>query len=247
MEEKPKIALIGYGSMGKMLESLAKDNGYIITDIFEINQPINSTRNYDFDVALDFSFPNSVVENIKVLCELNKNVVVGTTGWDSKFNEVKELVENSGNGLIYGSNFSIGMQLFFNIINNISKVLNNVDGYDIFLSEIHHKRKKDSPSGTALSLGKIVLENYNKKTTIQTETLHQAIKSEELHITSTRGGEVFGTHTVYLDSIADTIEITHRARNRIGLALGALEAAKFIHNKKGFYNFQEVIKEMINA
>jgi 4-hydroxy-tetrahydrodipicolinate reductase len=242
----PKLAIVGYGNMGKAVENAAKEKGFEITDIFDINSLIDTEKSYNFDVAIDFSFPSSVIDNIGKLCKLNKNIVVGTTGWKQSFNDIESIVKENKTGLIYGSNFSIGMQLYMKLIEDISKMLINTDGYDIFIHEIHHKRKKDSPSGTALSLADIIINNYTSKKTIITETAHTAIEPEQLHITSTRGGEISGTHTVYIDSIADTIEITHRAKNRNGFAVGALEAAKWIHNKKGIYDFNKIIYDILN-
>lgn len=242
---KLKVALIGYGAMGREIESLSANNNIKITEIFEIDSPIQK-KNYDFDVAIDFSLPESVLENVKILAELKKNIVIGTTGWYNKMNEVETIVNNTNIACVWGSNFSIGMQMFFNIIDFASNLVNNIDNYDIMLHELHHKRKKDSPSGTAISLAEIILENVDRKKKIDSETVHEVINPEILHLSSTRGGEITGTHTVYFDSIADTIELTHRAKNRSGFALGAITAAHWIKDKKGFYSFNDLLKEIWN-
>lgn len=242
--EKPKIALIGYGSVGKEVEKMALAQGYKITDIFEINNKIDSDKTYDFDVAIDFSLPEAVIENATSLCILKKNFVIGATGWQSDKEKIFEMVNNANIGMVHSSNFSVGMQIFNNVVRTAAQILNKFDGYDIMLHEIHHKRKKDSPSGTAISLANIILEEYKKKTKIQTETEHGQIEPESLHVTSTRGGEITGLHTIYLDSIADTIELTHRAKNRSGFALGALTAANWIHKKTGIYEFSDIIEKM---
>jgi 4-hydroxy-tetrahydrodipicolinate reductase len=240
----PKIAIVGYGSMGKEVEHIARDKGYIITDIFEIDNPLENHREYDFDVAIDFSFPDTVVENVKLLSELKKSIVLGTTGWYDKKDTIRELVEKTGIGLIYGSNFSIGMRMFFNIIENAARLVDRIGDYDIFIHEIHHKRKKDSPSGTAQTLSGIILDNVKRKNGVVTDAIQGEIKPDELHVSSTRGGEIMGYHKVYMDSAADTIELAHRAKNRSGFAAGAISAASWIYGKKGFYEFGDMLENI---
>jgi 4-hydroxy-tetrahydrodipicolinate reductase len=240
----PKIAIVGYGAMGKTIETLAKDGGYVITDIFDKDYPIDPTQTYDFDVAIDFTLPNTVLDNIKTLSNMGKNIIVGTTGWYAKADEVKAIVEQSGNALVWGSNFSIGVQMYFKIIRYASALVNNLDFYDVMLTEMHHKRKKDSPSGTAETMAKIVLENIDRKTDTEYETTHGEIDNSKLHVSSIRGGEITGTHTMYLDSLADTIELTHRAKNRTGFASGSLLAANWALGKKGFYSFDQILSEI---
>ena len=242
-----KIAILGYGAMGKEVEKIASAKKIAVTDIFDIDKPIDIKKNYDFDIAVDFTYPDAVLENVKKLTKLKKSIVIGTTGWDKDFKKVKNLVKRSGIGLVYGSNFSIGMQMFMNIVEFASAQINNLDEYDIFMHEIHHKRKIDSPSGTALTLGKIILDNVKSKKKILTEKVDGLIPKSNLHISSTRGGEITGTHTVYIDSFADTLELTHRAKNRSGFALGAIEAALWLKNKKGFYDFRNIINDILNA
>ncbi|HPI19881.1 MAG TPA: 4-hydroxy-tetrahydrodipicolinate reductase [Candidatus Kapabacteria bacterium] len=236
----PKLAIIGFGAMGKEIKIQAEQLGYTITDIFDIDYVIEP-KDYSFDVALDFSTADAVLSNVKILAKIKKNLVIGTTNWEKQFNEVKSIVEKSHIGVLYSSNFSIGMQKFFKIVEYSAKLFNKFDDYDFMLHEIHHKRKIDSPSGTALTLGNIILNELENKTKIVTETMHNKISLNSLHVTSTRGGEIAGTHTIFIDSIADTIELTHRAKNRTGLARGAIYAANLIFNRTGFYDFAEVI------
>lgn len=238
---KPKIAIIGYGAMGREIEKAAKERGLEITDIFELNQPIEPNKEYAFDVAVDFSFPAAVCDNVNILTKMKKNIVLGTTGWQDYKSQVEEAVIKSGVGLIYSSNFSIGMNIFQMIIEKAAKLLNNFSEYDIMVSEIHHKRKRDSPSGTALQLGEIILENLERKTNVLDTKSDGIIRPDTLHINSARIGEVNGTHTVLIDSFADSIELTHTAKNRSGLAKGAVFAAEWIHNKQGFFNFSDII------
>jgi 4-hydroxy-tetrahydrodipicolinate reductase len=243
-KKSPKIALIGHGSMGKEIESLAREKNYEITEIFEIDKTISPEEEYEFDVAIDFSYPEAVMKNIEVISKLKKNLVIGTTGWYDDIEKARSLVENTGTGLVYGTNFSIGMRMFFKIIDEATKLMNKSDDYDIFMHEMHHHRKKDSPSGTAETLADIILGNVEKKTEKYTETMHGRIKPKQLHISSTRGGEIMGYHKIYIDSLADTIELAHRAKNRSGFAMGALTAAEWIHGKSGFFDFGTVLENI---
>lgn len=242
--KKPKIALIGYGAMGKEIEKIALDNKYIITDIFEIDNKISSSKKYDFDVAIDFGFSESVMENVEILCSLKKNIVIGTTGWYNQMDDIRKIVEDNNIGCIYASNFSIGIQIFQRILEISSKLINKIPGYDIFINELHHKRKKDSPSGTALTLANIILKNVESKSEIITDKCNDKISVQQLHVASVRGGELAGTHTVYLDSLSDTIELTHRAKNRTAFAEGAVSAAQWIFEKKGFFTFEHMLNEL---
>ena len=237
----PKLAIVGYGSMGKEIERIALERGFSITEIFDIDNPLKAGGKYDFDVAVDFSLPNAVISNIEILTALGKNIVLGTTGWYDKKDMIEKMVADRGVGLVYGSNFSTGMQMFFRIVERSSKLINFSDEYDIMLHEMHHHRKVDSPSGSAKTLGDIIIANVDSKSKTYEETAHEKIDSEALHISSTRGGEITGTHTVYIDSGADTLELTHRAKNRSGFAGGAVKAAEWIHTKKGMHDFSDML------
>jgi 4-hydroxy-tetrahydrodipicolinate reductase len=240
-----KIALLGYGSMGHEIEAEAKSRNFQITEIFDIDRKMSKEKKYNFDVAIDFTYPGAVVENVETVAALGKNIIIGTTGWWSDFEKVKNIVLNNNISAVYGSNFSVGMHLFSRIVEHSAKLLNNIEDFDIFMHEIHHKSKKDSPSGTAMSLARLILENYPRKKDIYPETSHDKISQSYLHVTSTRGGEISGTHTVYIDSSADTIELTHRAKNRTGFAKGALEAAVWLDDKKGFFAFEDIMADIL--
>ena len=249
MDEKSalKIAIVGYGSMGREVEKIAREQGLIITDVFDINNLLDENSDYDFDVAIDFSIPSTVENNIRLLSSLGKNVVLGTTGWSNIKGSIFDLANKGNIGLVHSSNFSIGMQMFFNIVSNASALIDRFDNYDIMVHEMHHKRKIDSPSGTALQLGNIILKNVDRKKRIEEETSRGKIEPDSLHISSTRGGEITGMHTVYIDSLFDTIELTHRAKNRSGFALGAISAARWINGKSGVYDFQDVLLSLWNS
>ncbi len=174
------------------------------------------------------------------------SVVTGTTGWYGKLEEVRKVVEGSKIGFLYGSNFSIGAHLFFALVAAATELSNPCPEYDIMGWEVHHKRKKDSPSGTALTLARIVTGKSARKKKIVTERLDRAPAADEMHFASVRGGEVPGTHTVLLDSAFDTIELTHRARSRGGFALGAVRAAEWLAGRKGFFEVNDFIGELLS-
>ncbi|MDX9790479.1 MAG: 4-hydroxy-tetrahydrodipicolinate reductase [Candidatus Kapaibacterium sp.] len=244
MQNNLKIALLGYGNMGKEIHRLSELQGIEVSEIFdEINLP-EARNNYDFDVAVDFSVPPAVKDNVRIMSECGKDIVIGTTGWYKDTDIIKDYAIQNNTGIVWGSNFSVGMQIFFKIVALSAKLVNQAQEYDIFMHELHHNRKKDSPSGTAISLAEIIRTNVDRKKEILTETSNGEILKEQLHVSSTRGGEVPGTHTIYLDSLSDSIELTHRARNRSGFASGALTAAKLIKGKKGFFSFEELLNDM---
>jgi 4-hydroxy-tetrahydrodipicolinate reductase len=247
-----KLALIGYGKMGKAIEKIAKEKGHEIKSIIDPNYPeffknIDEESLKDVDVCLDFSNPQEIINNIKKVAELKKSIVVGTTGWYDSFKEVKELVENKGIGLIWSGNFSIGVNAFFRIVENASKLFNNLEEYDVLGCEIHHKNKLDSPSGTAKMLGELLINNIERKEKIIFEKLDRKIESNELHFSSIRGGSIPGVHKIIFDSNSDTIELNHVARGREGFATGALIAAEFINRKKGFYNINDLMDKIMET
>lgn len=241
-----KLAIIGYGQMGKMIEQFAPQYDFEVVSIIDI-LPENSKSPEKLDsadVCIEFTTPGSTFENIKKLVNLEKNIVVGTTGWFDKLTEVEKLVCSKNTGLVYGSNFSLGMNLFFQLIESATKQMNPIKDYDVFGLEYHHKLKKDSPSGTANILSEIVLKNTDHKKKTVFEKLDRQIEKDEFHFASVRGGNIPGTHLIGFDSEADSIELKHTVRNRTGLAIGALLAAKWICDKKGFYNFSDFFLEI---
>ncbi len=244
MKEKPKIAVVGYGSMGREVEKAAKEQDITVTNIFDIDSMIDTAKTYEFDIAIEFTHPDEVIENVRLLAGMGKSVVTGTTGWYGEKELMFSIIRNAGTGLVFGTNFSVGMQMFFRLTRFAAALMNRSDSYDIMLHEMHHHRKKDSPSGSAKKLADIILNEVDKKKHIFDDTAREKIHQEALHVSSTRGGEIFGRHTVYIDSLADTIELTHNAKNRKGFALGALEAAKWLHGKKGIYDFGEIFEDI---
>jgi 4-hydroxy-tetrahydrodipicolinate reductase len=189
-------------------------------------------------MAIDFSAPAAAAANVESYAAFGISAVVGTTGWYDRLEDAKARVEESGIGLLYGANFSVGAHLFFSIVAAATRRANAVEDYDTRVYEMHHRRKKDSPSGTALSLGKLILQNSATKKRIATERLDRPIEGDELHVASVRGGEIPGRHTVLFDSVADTIEVSHTARSRGGFALGAVLGAEWLEERSGFFEVE---------
>jgi len=245
-----KIALIGYGKMGKAVEGIAKSRGHQIVKIDPLEsgadfKEINAQALEGVDVCVDFTTPVVVLENAKKISALGKNLVIGTTGWYEKTADMKALTKNIG--CIWSGNFSIGMNVFFHAVKETAKVMNNLPEYDAAVYEIHHNQKKDSPGGSAQIIGKIILENLPRKKRVVTDKFERKPEPEELHVASIRCGSVPGTHTVLFDCPVDTIELKHIARGREGFAFGAVLAAEFIKGKKGFYNIDDLMKTIITA
>jgi 4-hydroxy-tetrahydrodipicolinate reductase len=243
-----RIAMIGYGKMGKEIERLAKERGWSVDLRIDIDTPpVTPAQRKDIDVVIHFANAANIVNDISPWAELHKPIVVGTTGWHDQLQKIESIVDKNNIGLIYASNFSLGMNIFFHLIRTASQIMDRFADYDAFVQEIHHKNKLDSPSGTALTMGKIVLENLHRKKVLLNETSHDKISPDQLHISSVRGGAVVGTHTLTFDSAADSIELKHTAKDRSGLALGTLLAAEWIRNKKGLFTmddlFQDIIKQ----
>ncbi|MBW2979799.1 4-hydroxy-tetrahydrodipicolinate reductase [Candidatus Woesearchaeota archaeon] len=245
------IAIIGYGKMGHMVEKLAIEKGITIKSIIDpiadgaTHKEINGESLNDVDVCIEFSLPEVAVANAKRIAELGKNHVMATTGWLDKLDEAKRVIEKSETGFVYASNFSIGVNVFYRIARVAAKIINNIEDYDIFGYELHHNRKKDSPSGTAKSIGKILVDNIDRKNKLVFDKLARKIEPDELHFASVRGGDIPGTHVVGFDSTADTIELKHTARSRNGFALGALMAAEWINDKKGFFEINDMMVDVI--
>lgn len=241
-----KIALLGYGKMGQIIERFAVERGHeIVLKISIDNLTDFTTENLEkADVAIDFSAPDAAVDNIYKCFEAKLPVVVGTTGWYGKLQEIKNDCLSSNNTLIYGSNFSIGVNLFFHLNKVLAKLMNNYPAYEVQVEEIHHTQKLDAPSGTAMTIAEDIIDMLDRKDEWVNEVvgtpIPDSIKTEQLLIESHRIDSIPGTHTVVYSSEVDDIEIKHTAHSRAGFALGAVIAAEWLQNKQGFYNIADI-------
>jgi 4-hydroxy-tetrahydrodipicolinate reductase len=241
------IALLGYGKMGREVEAAALAAGHHIVATFDIDRPatIDALRNSGANVVIDFSQPNSVEANVKLCAEAGVPIVIGTTGWDGALTKVRKMTDDAGIGCVIGSNFSVGVNLFLQIVREASEMVSDA-GYDAYIVEAHHRGKKDFPSGTALRISEAVLSGLKTKTKVISELPRgDAISPDTLLISSIRAGAITGTHRVGFDSDEDSIELTHQAKNRRGFASGAVRAAEWIIGKKGLYRFEENIKHIL--
>ena len=259
------IAIIGYGKMGKMIEQIACENGHTITAVVDpvatgnsfltglrIGKNIAEAENLDIaDTAIEFSQPAAAAANIKALAERKISTVAGTTGWYNQMDEIKRAVEAAGSALIWSSNFSIGVNLFYRIAWYAAKLVDAFPEFDIGGFEAHHNKKLDSPSGTAKALVGGVLARVERKKKAVWETLDRRPEPEELHFPSLRIGAVPGQHSLFFDSSADTIEISHTARNREGFALGAIRAAQWLASpgpsgtRRGIFTVDEMLQDIL--
>ncbi len=252
-EQDVKIAVVGYGRMGRLIREKALARGHSVTAIIDpvVSLPEVTAESLSVqaietaDVVIDFSLPLTAVDNIAIITAAGKRAVIGTTGWYERLPEVQALVDAAGTGLIWSGNFSIGINLLFHILQYSAKVLDKFPEYDCMIHEYHHRGKADSPSGTAEMLGRIITDGMRSKRVPVYDRLQRRIEPEELHISSTRGGSIPGTHTITFDSEVDTIELTHRARNREGFASGAVAAAEWIAGRTGCFDIAAMMQSII--
>lgn len=221
-----KIALIGYGKMGRLVEEIAQQRGHTICATIRSTNSIDSKSLLDAEACIDFSHPDCVMEHIRQVTSLKKQLVVGTTGWYQHLPEVRALVQKHATGLFYAPNFSVGVNLFLQIIAHAAKLINQFEEYDVGIMESHHQHKVDAPSGTAKAIAQELLKGIKHK--------------QDYPIASVRCGSIPGTHSVLFDSPNDTITLTHEARNREGFARGAVIAAEWLQNKTGLFTMNDL-------
>ncbi|WP_430929067.1 4-hydroxy-tetrahydrodipicolinate reductase [Polaribacter marinivivus] len=229
-----KIALLGYGRMGQEIEKIATSRGHEIVIRKDAGDSIDITK---ADVAIDFSIPTSAFGNISNCLENNVPVISGTTGWLEKYTEAVNLCKEKKGAFIYASNFSVGVNIFFELNKQLAKMMSNLEDYNISMEEIHHTKKLDAPSGTAITLAEGIIENTSK----ENWKLGTEISEINIPIEAKRIPDVPGTHTVWYSSEVDTIEIKHTAHNRKGFALGAVIAAEWIIGKIGVFTMKDVL------
>ena len=229
------IALIGYGKMGKAIEEILLERGHNV--VAKLSRKPETKDLINVDVAIEFTNPEAAFENIKTLLENKIPTISGTTGWLHQLEEIKKINQENNSAFLYGSNFSLGVNLFFELNEKLARLMAKYPEYDVKLEEIHHTQKLDAPSGTAISLANQIIENSH----FTQWELDKKTSKENLPIYALRIDEVPGTHTVLYQSEIDSIEIKHTANTRKGFALGAVIAAEWIHGKQGFFNMKDVL------
>lgn len=242
-----RIALIGHGKMGKELEKAAIAQKHEVVLIIRSNNADDMKRLKlsQADVAVEFSTPSAVVQNIYKCFDANIPVVVGTTGWYDQIPEIKAACEKNGNSLIYASNFSIGVNILFELNRVLARIMNHQPAYEVSIEEIHHTQKMDSPSGTAISLAKEIIENIDRKkgwVDLDPDGADESrYRTGDLKINSMRMGDIVGTHIIKYVSNIDQLELRHEAYSRAGFVQGALVAASFISGRKGFFTMKDML------
>lgn len=233
------IALLGYGKMGKVIEEIALKRKHNVALTIDNNEEwiTKASKLKEVDVAIDFSTPAVVIENIKKCFDNRIPIIVGTTAWQDKIDEIKNQCLQNGNSMLWASNFSIGVNIFFEINKELAKLMNNHSDYNPIMEEVHHTAKLDAPSGTAISLANDIIEQLDRK---NVWNLGDTENAESLSIISKRIDPVPGTHSILYNSEIDSIEIIHTAKSRKGFAMGAIIAAEWLKDKKGFYEFKDV-------
>lgn len=237
-----RIALIGYGKMGKTIEQIALERGHEIVSVIDIDNP-NDFQSEAFksaDVAIEFSAPTAAFDNYMKCFAANVPVVAGTTGWLDRMDKIKTICKEEGKTFFYASNYSIGVNIFFAVNKYLAKIMNQFPAYDVSMSETHHIHKLDAPSGTAITLAEGIIEQIDRKK--QWRLQQDAQQPDDLVIEDIREGEVPGIHEVHYESDVDYIHIKHSAKSRTGFAIGAVVAAEFTAGKKGFLSMNDLLK-----
>ena len=241
-----RIAIIGYGRMGKTIERFAKTQKIKVSQIIDSKTELEKAV-FDLDeVAIEFTEPDTCIANLIILANKSVRTVCGTTGWHQHLDQVKTIYKNKA-AFLYATNFSLGVNIFWQITASTAKIIDKFTNYDVSVHETHHNKKKDCPSGTALETADILLQNIQRKKSIISEMSNQPINPEELHVSYARCGNIIGDHEITFSGNTDSIKISHQGHDRASYANGAIECAKWLVGKQGFYNIHDYIKEIINA
>jgi len=246
------VALLGYGRMGHAVEAAATARGHEVHVKLDVDDNadgagIDAARFAAVDVAVDFTQPSAVLDNVEATMRVGVPLVIGTTGWDDRAGEVRSIVEEHDGALVHAANFSIGANLFLRIIERAAALFDRFDDYDPYVFEHHHRNKIDAPSGTALRLAQAVIDGIDRKTHVQGGNPDGAIEPDGLHVASLRAGKAFGEHRVGFDGETDVIELVHLARGRDGFAHGAVLAAEWIAGRRGFFSFDQVLDNILSG
>lgn len=244
-----KIAIIGYGRMGHLIEKIALDRGHRIVCIIdaEDQDKFNSPEFKSADVAIEFTTPATAVDNILACFAAEVPVVVGTTGWTNSLPDIKDMCEKGRGTLLFASNFSIGVNIFMAINRYVAKVMNDFPEYTPSMTEIHHIHKLDHPSGTAVTLADELVAEVDRLNKWEEPEPGKKLSSKTLSVGHVREGEVPGTHIITWDSEVDTITLTHEAKSRVGFALGAVKTAEWLKGKKGFFTIADMLSEVTHT
>lgn len=238
-----KIVIVGYGKMGKELEKAALSRGHHISGIATENKPLSKKTIQDADAAIDFTTPDAVLENISFLIENNIPTIVGTTGWNDHLDEITQQVNSKNGVLVHASNFSVGVNLFFKLNEQLSELMREYTDYIPSIQETHHTEKLDAPSGTAITLGEGIIKLDSRYTDWKCpQNKEHVLTQNPILIEAIRKPDVKGTHEITYASTIDTISIQHKAHNREGFALGAIMAAEWAQHKKGIFTMKDVLQ-----
>jgi len=245
------VLIVGYGRMGHEVEAVLSARGHQVSARIDKTPGVADSTEISSEIlraseaVIEFSLPEAVLGHVRSYAAAGLPAVVGTTGWEAQKAEAKTIVEGYQAALIHGNNFSLGAHMFFQLVEKASAMIADLPDYDIMVAEWHHRLKKDSPSGTALTTADRIMRNLPRKSEINTGRIDRAIRDEELHVASIRGGWIPGIHQVMLDSAADTLEIKHTVRNRSGLALGSVLAAEWLVSRPqaGFVDVEEFARQ----
>lgn len=246
------ITLVGYGAMGRLIKESAVRRGHRIRTVDPASadadfKRLDAAALEDADMCIDFSAPAATLDNIAAAAEFGCSIVVGTTGWYARLDEARRIVAASRIGFLYGSNFSIGVNLFYRIVRHAAALINRFGQYDVSGLELHHHRKADSPSGTAQTLADILLSEVERKRSVVYERCDRRILPEELHFASLRCGNIPGTHEIIFDAEEDSISLKHAARSRAGFAAGAVAGAEWLRGRSGFFTVDQFMESFIGA
>jgi 4-hydroxy-tetrahydrodipicolinate reductase len=236
-----KVALVGYGKMGREAEAVLRERGHAGVPVL-----LGSPFPKDCSVGIDFTRGEDVPRNVQAALVVGAKYVIGTTGWDAQRDAVRQLVEKARGGVVHAANFSLGVNLFYRVVRDAATILARLPDYDPYVLERHHRLKKDAPSGTAKALAQIVERAYGGKRKA-TDQLQGALPKDTFHVSALRAGGIVGEHTVGFDSGGDEILLEHRARSRRGFALGAVLAAEWIDARTGFFTFEAVLDDLLRV
>ena len=244
-----RLALIGTGQMGTAIAEVAEERGHEIVARFNSANPLSEDDSglAGADVAIDFSLPKLAVSHIERYCRWRAPAVIGTTGWYDELEHVRTLAQEQSACILYAPNFSLGVAILAHALRSVLPLLEQLPEYDAYIHEVHHVKKVDSPSGTAVMLGNVLLQGLSRKERLEIETQHGRIDSGSLHVSSTRAGTVIGKHTISLDSAFDEVELVHNAKSRKGFAFGAVKAAEWLPGRTGVFTLEDVLGTWLGA